>query len=47
MFSGLVPLLWCEINPCGVLGRSKGENSERDDDPSRLIAGRARRRQAV
>src|SRR5664279_4352511 len=25
MFLGLVPLLWCEINPCGVLGRIRGE----------------------
>ena len=25
MFLGLVPLLWCEINPCGILGRIRGE----------------------
>jgi hypothetical protein len=25
MFLGLVPLLWCEINPCGVFGRIRGE----------------------
>jgi hypothetical protein len=47
MFSGLVPLLWCEIYPCRVLGRIRGENGERDDDLSPLIPGRARRRQAV
>ena len=37
MFSGLVPLLWCEIYPCGVLVRTRRENGERDDDPSPLI----------
>jgi hypothetical protein len=47
MISGLVPLLWCEIYPCGVLGRIRGENGERDDDPSPLIPGRAPRGQAV
>jgi hypothetical protein len=25
MSFGLVPLLWCEMNPCGVLGRISGE----------------------